>query len=181
MSFIYIPEGYPNNYGSLIFEFQDLRLELTRDRLKELPRKKVSGLGANVSYSFAGNSLIQRNYGETKYMWDINYLCDRKEYLTIKALLEEHDKYIDKNFAAPITEYPIVLHDLTETLVDRGVNSRALAEGFTTPISISEDNNIVEYFAKFYCVCDTTTFQCPREGQWWRVQFSLQETIKYLP
>ena len=170
-SYIKSPEFYPENYGSLILNFQGISLEIFK--IFKKPQKNI--IGVTVEYSFAGNPLVKRNYGVSKKQWDVSCLLDIEGYDRFLAIAHLHDNYINENFDASPEDYSIIVNDYLNPVVEKGTSpSRAFAEG-ATDIKILENNEAIRYFARFYAALNLESISQNRKGPWWEVEFSMQE------
>lgn len=183
-----IPEGYPDEFGSLLLEFQGTELLFPFGRFKSQPRKRSSDMAVAIEYSFLGNPIIKSRSADVKYVWDINTYCDRSQRSLLEAMLQEQYDFIKDNYNAKGEDYAMVLHDYIQPITETSNIKRAYARGVSTDIPIKEnscDKNAAttkysDYFARFYCVGDPSNLTCTPSGKdFFEVNFQLRETAKF--
>jgi len=183
-----IPEGYPDEFGSLLLEFQGNELLFPFGRFKSQPRKISSDMPIEIEYSFLGNPIIKSRSADVKYIWDINAYCDRDQKLLIEAMLLNQYNLIKDNYNAKNENYAMVIHDYIQPITETTDIKRAYARGVSTNIPIKEnscDKDAVTtkysgFFAKFYCVGDPSNLTCTPSGKnFFEVSFQLRETVKF--
>ena len=183
-----IPEGYPDEFGSLLLEFQGTELLLPFGRFKSQPRKRSSDMAVAIEYSFLGNPIIKSRSADVKYVWDINTYCDRNQRSLLEAMLQEQYDFIKKNYNAKNEDYAMVIHDYIQPITETSDIKRAYARGVSTDIPIKENScdkdaaitKFSDYFARFYCVGDPSNFTCTPSGRnFFEVNFQLRETAKF--
>ena len=183
-----IPEGYPDEFGSLILEFQGTELLLPFGRFKSQPRKRSSDMAVTIEYSFLGNPIIKSRSADVKYVWDINTYCDRDQTLLLESMIQDQYDFIKDNYNAKNEDYAMILHDYTQPITENTDIKRAFARGVSSNVDIKEnscDKNAATtkysaYFAKFYCVGDPSNLTCTPSGKnFFEVNFQLRETAKF--
>lgn len=171
--YIILPELYPSNYGSLVLTFDNLSVELYK--LFKKPRKNF--IGVSVEYSFAGNPLIKRNYGDSKHQWDVSCLVDIDTYDRFMAIASLHDNYVNENFSSPPEDYSIIIDDYLNPVVEKGPNPKRQLASQAPDIKIINEGPAIRYFAKFYAALNLESISQDRQGPWWQLDFTMQETV----